>query len=389
MNGSRKPAASPTSSQPSPAAPRHGGAHRPNADEPVGDRWISARWRRSGAAAPSRGSRVATGSGAVGRSARRPRRSEHDPDVDPVARHRREADVAVAKDDHPRIRRVACRLAGVARPGRGRSSRSRARVRRAAWPRPRSRATMDRSPSAPDDDRRLELERPSATSGALADDPRPFGRRARPVRPRAPRARPRPPRRAPLEQQGRVERAPVEPDRRVARGRPSRRRSGGTRRRRASRRASPERAARTAQLVPRPARCAAAPRRPPGQAKTPHARQRQRGARSSTTTSWPRPASSAAVAAPAGPATDDGDLDRSARGHARHRRDRPPMARETPCRADRPQPGLAEQRLGLRGASRRAAPTAAPSWRVHGVAGQRRGAAATRRAARAGRARGR
>ena len=87
-----------------------------------------------------------------------------------------------------------------------------------------------------------------------------------------------------------------------------------------------------------------------GDANTPHARQRQRGARSRTMTSRPARASSIAVSAPGGTTADDRDVDRFGRhplaapgAVRRHGGDRPAMPREPASLRDRAKPGLVEQ----------------------------------------------
>ena len=73
--------------------------------------------------------------GAVTGQRRAPRRAQHDPDVHPAAGDRRDADVAVAQDPHPRVAdagRVRC-------PRGGRSARSAVRAGRDDRRRPRAR----------------------------------------------------------------------------------------------------------------------------------------------------------------------------------------------------------------------------------------------------------
>ena len=188
MNGSRNPAASPTSSQPSPARRRHAGGR-------AGPRPRSHR--------SARGARQATGSSAAGGIAastaptdgRRPSRSQplpatRRPSTIPTLTRPpgtgREPDVAAVEQDHPRVaRRVRSRdrRHGTSAPTRGAEPRPAGR-RRAP------RATTDRSPSAPTMTRAsMRRRRPVEPTRRARDvDAGDRPRRAGPPRRRAARA---------------------------------------------------------------------------------------------------------------------------------------------------------------------------------------------------------
>ena len=103
MNGSRKPAASPTSSQPGPArrVTRWPSGQAP-ATASVGVA-VAPRGRVVGRRRDGGDDRVGDGARAVPGERRPPRAAEHDPDVDPAAGHRRDPDVAVAQHPHPGV----------------------------------------------------------------------------------------------------------------------------------------------------------------------------------------------------------------------------------------------------------------------------------------------
>ena len=219
-----------------------------------------------------------------------PRPTEHDPDVDPAARHRRDADVAVAQDAHPGVavgprRRVAVgEVVGQAEPRRepGRAGDA-------------GRTRDDRMrPVRPDDDRGLQRD----ASGRPDRGPRAAERRGRRRRRSSPAGR-RPRRSA----RGRAApgRASSGRTRPPARRRIRCRRSGGTSSRAgvSTRIAGIGRATAASVASSSPARRRAATAA--GDAKTPPARQCHAGDRSRTTTSRPGRASRAARTAPAGP----------------------------------------------------------------------------------------
>ena len=185
VNGSRNPAASPTSSQPGPARRVTRCADRPCAGDLVERRvggarsaGSSGRWRdrghdrRGDRPRPVPGDRPAT------------ERPQHDPDVHPPARHRRDPDVAVADQAHPR---VASRPSGRRRGDR--SARA-ARDRPAGRATPAARATTERGPSAPTMTARAESRGPLLRRGRAG---RPVSRStavtAQPRRTSAPAAR--------------------------------------------------------------------------------------------------------------------------------------------------------------------------------------------------------
>ena len=284
MNGSRKPAASPTRNQPRPGPPRHADAR-------------AARRRRScrSAASAMRGIVVGRGDGRR-RSRRRrparpparappPRRPEHDPDVDPPTGHRRDADVAVA---NTRIRASRPRPAAGRRGGSVSPTRGSSRAGRAT---PAARATIEWRPSAP------TTTGPRTVSGLPSGPrtPRAAGSRGR-RQSRASRAGP------PRPRPGQLERAGSSRDGRTRR--PGRRRLGavGQPERRpggvSTRIAGIGRATAASVAASRPARHRAATAA--GEANTPPARQRQAGARSRTTTCG-RPRQPCRRTAPAGP----------------------------------------------------------------------------------------
>ena len=231
---------------------------------------------------------------------------QHDPDVDPAAR-------APA-----RARRSRRRTRSSARPGPGpapdrRRGRSAPGDRRAAagGRRPASRATTDRSPSAPtitraSTSRAVGQLRPTVADRAHADAFAHLG----PGRPGA------------LEQQ-RIEGATGRARRPRERAIRRRRTSGGSASRRRSRPASRGSGARPARGRRRPVRRAGAAATVAGDVNTPQARQRQAGARSRTSTSRPAPREADRRRRAGGPAPDDQHLPPLHRGSVAARPDGP------------------------------------------------------------------
>ena len=285
----------------------------------------------------------------------------------------REPDVAAVEHDHPRVadRRPA--------PGR-RRGRSGPGDRRAAADGRRRRP--GRRPIAARRRRRRRAPRSSRAVGQRAPVRRgPSGRR-RPSRTSTPGVA------GELEQE-RIERRPVEPDGRASRASRRRRRSGGTASRRPSRRASPgsgaRRVARSASASPSRRSAATVA----GDVNTPHARQRQAGARSTRSDVATPPRQPDRRRRAGRPATDDQDLAPLHRGSvAAH-----PVARvDRGLSGRRSRPGGRRTRRssrrapGRRPRRGRAAPAgvyarrteSGPSWRVNRLVADRmdRGASA-------------
>ena len=293
VNGSRKPAASPTRNQPGPArrvtrraerrrrrrcvrtrSPPTSRPDRPRPGGSCGGHGRPSRPRR-------RGQRVA------------PRGAQHDPDVDAAARDRGEPDIAVA--DHNESG-VAAAVIGRRGPGVGDVPGQSDPGREAGGPGDAGCAGDERMGAIRADDdpcARSARHASRSVAGPLGSSSTSVTADATPDRGTG----------GPGQLiEGRVQRRSVEADRRS--GHPGRRRtSAGPWSPRGSRaRIAGDRCRATASIAssPRPARASAATAA--GDAKTPPARQCHAGARSRMSTSMPRRASAAPSVAPAGPA---------------------------------------------------------------------------------------
>ena len=347
MNGSRNPAASPTSSQPSPARRVDPDADRRRALDRVAASAAPA--SRPGSSPPA-GSAARTASATVAPRPRARRRAPPRPRPSTIPTltrppgHRREADVAAVEHDHPRVARpVRARIRDVERQRRrgrraGGAGRRRRRGRRRTAARRRRRRPAAAIVAAV---RRASRARPRRRR-TVAPEPDLGARRARPAR-------------------GAAGRAPTGRARRPApRASRRRRRSGGsdvpagvsTRIAGIGRATRCDR--RLGEAEPRSAATVA------GDVNTPQARQRQAGARSRSTTSPPAPRE-ADARSPRRPARRRRrrrralgiGRSRSARG------DRARGARRTRRRRRRRQPRLGRRAAQLRPACRPGARTAA------------------------------
>ncbi len=172
VNGSRNPAASPASNQPGPGAAGHPMPDGPRPLDAVeglpgapGGRVVR-RGRDRGDEPRGHGLR------AVASDRRAPRRTEDDPDVDPPARDRRDADVPVADEPHPGVAlRGAVRIGEVVREAEAR--------REPGRPGDAGGSGHDRAQAVGADDDACRQGEPLVRSGAVHADRRRGRRRSR------------------------------------------------------------------------------------------------------------------------------------------------------------------------------------------------------------------
>ena len=90
--------------QPAPSGPtRHPVTERPGAGQLVGRRQLAPARRVLVGRRDGGDDRVGDGPGAVAGERHAPRATEHDPDVDPATGDRRDPDIAVGQEPHPRV----------------------------------------------------------------------------------------------------------------------------------------------------------------------------------------------------------------------------------------------------------------------------------------------